>query len=161
MYLETGASAGDTDSQGGSVADVGVVALGEERYELGALLGLLEEQEAERYDGSTTYIVGDVAHGNVKQSSNGGIVGRAAVRQRDGVHGAIPQNGILAKRRHMSYRPSMSKGRRVRRYLVESELFNERVRLLLATAHDQGDTDGKTADDLLVLGVMSIRKHIL
>ena len=54
-----------------NIPDVGIVAFREQGDYGRTLFGSSEEDEADGSDGSSTYVIGDVANCNMQQSANG------------------------------------------------------------------------------------------
>lgn len=79
-----------------TIADVGVVGLGEKRDDGGTLVGHAHEEEAQVEDRSAAHIIGHIADGKVEQLLDGPIVGRSAIRHAHHKHAAVPahQNGL-------------------------------------------------------------------
>lgn len=93
-----------------------------------------EEQESESGDGSTSNVVVDVWHGHVQQLADGLVVAGAAVGHCDRVHAGSAQDRVL----------------------VADQRVDQRVRLLQPSVHGQRDAHRQTAQDFLVLCLLSV-----
>ena len=61
-----------------------VVTLSQQLYNTGHLLRVAEEHESEGHHGNSSHIIISIADSNVQQSSNGLVVGGAAVCEGNG-----------------------------------------------------------------------------
>mmetsp|Transcript_27005 Transcript_27005/g.61970 ORF Transcript_27005/g.61970 Transcript_27005/m.61970 type:complete len:242 (+) Transcript_27005:516-1241(+) len=138
-FPHRGARARDADSHRGAVPHVRVVRLGEQLDHLGRLRRRAREHEANRSDRRAAHVVGHVGHRHVQQPAEGGVRAGARVREGDGVHRAVPQDGVL----------------------VVEESGDEAVCLGLAAVHSHRQPECEAADDLLVRGVMRVPDHLL
>ena len=75
--------------KGHAIADVGVVGLGQEEDNAGALLGDAQQQETQVEHSRPPHVIRHVAHGKVQQLLDGPVVCRAPVRHPDHKHAAI------------------------------------------------------------------------
>eukprot|EP00967_Tisochrysis_lutea_P064224 scaffold83119_cov31-Tisochrysis_lutea.AAC.3 len=137
--LGGGAGARDADRERRAVAHMRVVRLGEQLHHAWALRGRVSEHKADSDDGSASDVVRDIGNCDVQTSAQRRVGAGACVRKGDGIHGSVAQDGVL---------------------LIEQR-GDKCVGLLFATVHAERNAERKTADDLLVRGVVRVAKHFL
>lgn len=74
----------------------------QQRHQARRLLRRVQQQEAEAQHGGAADVVVDVRHRKVQQLLHRAGVGGAAVRQRDGEHAAVADDGVQVPR-HLLY----------------------------------------------------------
>mmetsp|Transcript_21887 Transcript_21887/g.31975 ORF Transcript_21887/g.31975 Transcript_21887/m.31975 type:complete len:248 (-) Transcript_21887:931-1674(-) len=111
----------------------------EERHKLRHFVRIFEHDKAQHGHGGPLHVVGHVRHGDVQQSRNLLVVGGPAVRETDGEHSTVSQDGVL----------------------VPGERVNQRECGLFLLVHKERQTNGMAANDLLVVRGMCVWKHHL